>query len=294
MKHGHNVRCSRIQSVRNEPYAQSILFIQRGYKIMLKPIKLAALALLCLFAAGQAYAEDKSVATVNGVAIPQSRMDLLLQTVTAQGQPDTPELRDAIKDRLINIQILSSEAVKQGLDQQADTIQQLEIAKEDTLANAYVQSYIKEHPISDDALKQAYDDVKARTGSKEYKARHILVETESEAKAIAAQLKKGAKFDKLAASKSKDMGSSKRGGELDWSVPTTFVKPFADALTGLSKGQVSAPVQTQFGWHIIKLDDVRDLKFPAFDDIKPQLMQNLQKQALQKQVADLREKAKVE
>jgi peptidyl-prolyl cis-trans isomerase C len=263
-------------------------------RIMLKPIKLTALALLGLLAAGQSYAEDKPLATVDGIAIPQARMDLLLKTVTAQGQSDTPDLRDAIRERLINIQILSQQALKEGLDKQPDALQQLEIAREDALSNAYVQNYIQKHPVTDDMLKQAYDDMKARTGTKEFKARHILVDTESEAKAIAAQLKKGAKFDKLAATKSKDMGSSKHGGELDWSVPSNFVKPFADALAALHKGQTSEPVHTQYGWHIIKLDDERDLKFPPMDDLKTQLTQSLQKQALQKQLADLREKAKVE
>jgi peptidyl-prolyl cis-trans isomerase C len=261
---------------------------------MLKPIKLAALVILATFVSGQAFAEDKPAATVDGVAIPQARMNLLLDSATAQGQADTPDLRNAIRDRLINIQILSQEALKQGLDKQPDVIQQLEISREDALSNAYIQNYIKEHPISDEMLKEAYDNLKAKTGNKEYKARHILVDTEKEAKDIAAKLKKGASFSKLAAEKSKDMGSSKHGGELDWSVPTSFVQPFADALIGLKKGQVSEPVQTQYGWHIIKLDDTRDLKFPALDELKVKLTQALQKQALQKQLADLREKAKIE
>jgi peptidyl-prolyl cis-trans isomerase C len=143
-------------------------------------------------------------------------------------------------------------------------------------------------------MKQEYETMKARVGNKEYKLSHILVESEDEAKKVAAELKKGGKFGKIAKSKSKDPGSKDNGGELGWAVPSNFVQPFAEAVTKLNKGQVSAPVQTQFGWHIIKLDDTRELKVPTFEEMKPNLEKRMQQQAIQKLIEDLRGKAKIE
>lgn len=262
---------------------------------MLRISKLAVFAMLGAIAVSPVYAQDKSAALVNGVSIPQSRVDArVLEISASQGQPDTPELRAAVRDELINIEILSQEASKTGLDKREDTKQKIEMTRETILASTFVQDYIKSHPISDDTLKQEYENLKQHLGTKEYKARHILVKDESEAKAIIAQLNKGAKFDKLAKEKSLDTGSRERGGDLGWSVPSNFVQPFAEALTGLAKGKTSAPVQSQFGWHIIKLEDVRNLQVPSFDEIKPNLIQRLQQQAVKKMIAEQRAKAKVE
>jgi peptidyl-prolyl cis-trans isomerase C len=261
---------------------------------MLKLSKLVALVTLVGLTAA-AYAEDKSAALVNGSAIPQSRVDLRVKAATTQGQQDTPELRKSIRDDLINLEIISQEAVKKGLDKDADTAQQLVIARQSVLAGAFVQDYAKAHPISDDDLKKEYEALKLRVGNKELKLSHILVPTEDEAKAVAAQLKKkGAKFSKIAKEKSKDPGSADKGGELGWAVPSNFVQPFAEAALKLTKGQTSDPVQTQFGWHIIKLDDTRDLKVPVFDEIKPSIQNRLQQQAIQKTISDMRSGAKVE
>lgn len=262
---------------------------------MLRISKLAVFAMLGAIAVSPVYAQDKSAALVNGVSIPQSRVDArVLEISASQGQPDTPELRAAVRDELINIEILSQEASKTGLDKREDTKQKIEMTRQTILASTFVQDYIKSHPISDDTLKQEYENLKQHLGTKEYKARHILVKDESEAKAIIAQLNKGAKFDKLAKEKSLDTGSRERGGDLGWSVPSNFVQPFAEALTGLAKGKTSAPVQSQFGWHIIKLEDVRNLQVPSFDEIKPNLIQRLQQQAVKKMIAEQRAKAKVE
>jgi peptidyl-prolyl cis-trans isomerase C len=260
---------------------------------MLKFARLAAIAMAGILASGLALADDKPV-TVNGVTIPEARVDLRVKFAARQGEADTPELRKMIKDDLINLELMSQEAVKKGLDKQPDTIQQLELARQSTLAGAFVQDYTKNHPISEDTLKQEYDSLKSKLGSKEYKVAHILVDSEKEAAAISRQLKKGAKFDKLAKAKSKDPGSSANGGELGWNAPSNFVPPFAEAMLTLKKGQVSAPVQTQFGWHIIKLEDTRDLKVPPFDQVKPNLMQRMQQQAVQKAIANLRASAKIE
>lgn len=262
---------------------------------MYKTGKFAAVALLGAFAVNTAFAEEKSAALVNGVSIPQSRLEFRVKAATAQGQPDSPELRKAIREDMINLELLAQEAAKSGLDKKPEIIQQTELAKQTVVASAYVQDYAKSHPVSEDQLKQEYEKLKANLGKSEYNARHILVETEDEAKAIIAQLGKKGNFEKIAKEKSKDAGSASRGGSLDWAVPSNFVPPFANALTSLKKGAYTKePVQTQFGWHVIKLDDVRDLQAPPFEQVKPQIQQRLQQQSIQGLINDLRSKAKIE
>lgn len=260
----------------------------------MKTTRFAALAILAALCSQPAFAEEKAAALVNGVAIPQSRVDFVVKGAIAQGQPDSPDLRKAVKEKLIDQELIVQEATKQGLDKNPDVVQQLEIGKYTVLTNAFVQEFVKNHPISEDQLHQEYDKLKAKLGDKEYNARHILVATEDEAKAIIVQLGKKVKFEKLAA-KSLDAGSAKQGGSLGWTIPGTFVPQFANALLELKKGEYTkTPVQTQFGWHVIKLDDVRALKVPSFDEVKPQLQQRLQQQALKKAVDDLQAKAKIE
>lgn len=262
---------------------------------MFKTGKFAALAILCALSINPAFAEDKSAAMVNGVSIPQSRIDMRVKAAVAQGQADTPDLRKAIRDNSINIEVLRQEAVKNGMDKNPDVIQQIEAANQEILVSAYLQDYAKKHPITDEQLKQEYDKLKAKLGDKEYNVRHILVESEDEAKAIIAQLGKKAKFEKLASEKTKDAGSKDNGGSLGWVVPGNFVPQFASGLLQLKKGEYSKePVQTQFGWHVIKLDDVRDLKVPTLEELKPQLQQRLQQQEIQKMISELRTKAKIE
>ncbi len=261
---------------------------------MLKFSKLALLSALLAGAATVQAAEEKSAALVNGVSIPQSRVDLRVKVATTQGgQTDSPELRKAVRDDLINLEVISQAAVKAGLDKQPETAQQLELARESVLAGAYVQDYAKNHPVSEDALKQDYEALKARVGSKEYKVSHILVGTEEEAQAVAKRVKKE-KFAKVAKEKTKDPGSKDNGGDLGWTVPTNFVQPFGEAVLKLNKGEISQPVQTQYGWHVIKLEDTRELKVPTFEEVKPNLEKRKQQEAIQKAIAELREKAKIE
>jgi len=261
---------------------------------MLKTRKFAVLAILGALAITPAFAEDKSAAMVNGVSIPQARVDLRVKASAAQGQADSPELRKAIREDMINLELMAQEAMKLGLDKNAEVVQQVELVRQQVLAGTYVQNYAKNHPIGEDQLKQEYGKLKAKLGNKEYSARHILVETEAEARDIIAQLGKNVKFEKLAA-KSKDAASAAQGGSLGWAVPGNFVPPFANAMLNLKKGEYTRePVQSQFGWHVIKLEDMRNLKVPSFDEVKPQLQQRLQQQAIQKAVADLRAKARIE
>jgi peptidyl-prolyl cis-trans isomerase C len=262
---------------------------------MLKINKLVALVIFGTLAANPAFAEDKSAALVNGVSIPQARVDMRVKVAVAQGQADSPDLRKAIREDMINLEVMVQESNKLGLNKSEEVVQQIELAKQSVLVGAFVQDYAKKHPISEDQLKQEFDKLKAKLGNKEYNARHILVETEDEAKSIIVLLaKKGNKFEKLA-EKSKDTGSATQGGSLGWAVPSNFVPPFANALLNLKKGErTKDPVQTQFGWHIIAVDDIRDLKVPPFDELKPQLQQRLQQQSIKKAIEDLRAKAKIE
>jgi len=236
-----------------------------------------------------------AAATVNGVAISKAKVDFAVKQRTAAGQPDTPEMRNAVKEDLINRELISQEAKKKGVDKQPEVVQQVELAQQQVLVGAYLQEWVKSNPPSDDELKKDYEKIKGQMGDTEYKARHILVGTEDEAKKITAELKKDPKkFAKLA-EKSKDTGSAKKGGELDWAMPNAYVKPFSDALTGLKKGEMTqTPVQTQFGWHVIKLEDTRPAKFPSYEEVKPQITQQAQQAQVQKLVTDLRSKAKVE
>ena len=252
---------------------------------------IAVAAAIILVPAAQA-----QVAKVNGVAIPQTRMDVVLKMLAANKQPDTPENRTRIREQLINQEIVSQEAVKKGLDKNPEIAAQLDLQRQETLANAFVQDYIKANPVTDEAMRKEFDQkIKPTIPAKEYKARHILVEKEDEAKDILLLLKKGGNFEKLAADKSKDPGSKARGGDLDWSAPGRYVKPFADALAKLKKGQTTDPaVQTDFGWHIIRLDDERSTKVPSFEEVKPKVQEMMQGQQIQKMLADIRAKAKVE
>lgn len=237
----------------------------------------------------------KPALIVNGVAIPQSRLDLVLQQQAAQGQPSSPEMIKAIKENLITNELFAQEAAKKGFDKKPEVVTQIEMMKSSILARTFVQDFAKSSPVSDEALKAEYDRIKTQLGDKEYKARHILVDSEQAAKDIIAQLKKDPKkFEKLAADKSKDPSKAK-GGDLGWSAPGNFVKPFSDAMVALKKGQLTEkPVQSQFGWHVIRLDDMRDMKAPPLEEVKPQLSQRIQQQMLEKLIGELRSKAKIE
>jgi peptidyl-prolyl cis-trans isomerase C len=262
---------------------------------MLKFSKFALLSALLTVAVGAQAADDKAAALVNGVAIPQARLDLRVKVATQQTQqPDSPELRSKVREELVTLEVISQAAVKAGLDKQPETVQRLELTKQNILADALVQEYVKAHPVTDDMLKQEYESFKKRVGNTEYQLSHILVGTEDEAKKAAAELKKGAKFAKVAKSVSKDPGSKDKGGDLGWTIPAKFVQPFGEAVLKMKKGEVSAPVQTQYGWHIIKLENTRDLKLPTFEEMKPNLENSLQQQAIAKYIEELRSKAKVE
>lgn len=235
----------------------------------------------------------QNLAVVNGKPVPSSRADAMIKQMATQGQQDSPQLRAMVKEELINREVLIQEADKQGLSTNADVKSQVEIARQSIVIRALVTEYLKKHPVTDAEIKAEYDRFKAQAGDKEYKARHILVEKEDDAKAIIAKLKAGSKFEDLA-KQSKDTGSAANGGDLDWASPASFVKEFSAALIALKKGETTdIPVKTQFGYHVIRLDDVRPAKVPTLEEVKPQIAESLQQKKLQAYQQELRSKAKI-
>lgn len=261
---------------------------------MFKLSSLAGLLLACSLISAPAYAQkSKAFATVNGQAIPQSVYDAFIAEQKAQGAPDSKELSDAVREELIRRELLAQEAKKAGIDKQAEVRGQMELARQAVLIRAFLADYVRTHPVAEAQLKADYEQFKKSLGGSEYKARHILVEKEEDAKAIIAKLEKGEKFADLA-KQSLDPGSKDKGGELGWSAPNAYVKPFSDALTGLKKGEYTkAPIKTEYGYHVIQLDDSRPLTPPAYAQLKPQLQQRATKMMVDKLIDDLRSKAKV-
>ncbi len=259
----------------------------------MKNLKSARLV-LALAAAVALPAVAQNVAVVNGKAIPTSRVDAMVKQMVQQGQKDTPEMRSMIKDELINREVLAQEADRQGVANRPEIKNQIDIARQSIVIRALAQEFLTKNPVTEEEMKAEYDKFKATQSGKEYRARHILVEKEDEAKAIIGKLKGGAKFEELAKG-SKDPGSANQGGDLGWAPQDAFVKPFSDAMVGLKAGEITqTPVQTQFGYHVIKLEEVRDAQLPAFDEVKGQIAESLQQRKLQDFQQGLKKKAKIQ
>lgn len=255
-------------------------------------MKVVAAALLALSLSTSAWAQN--IAVVNGKPVPSARLDAFIALLKRQGQNDSPALRDRLKEELINREVFLQEAERRGTAKLPEVQSELELMRQTVLIRSLFADFIAKNPVSDADVQAEYDKFRQMQGDKEYRARHILVKTEDEAKAIITKLKNGAKFEELA-KQSIDTGSAKNGGDLDWSAPSSYVKPFADAMVKLNKGQITeTPVNTQFGWHVIQLTDTRPTKFPSLAEIKPQIEDGLRQQRLQKFQAELRAKAKVE
>jgi peptidyl-prolyl cis-trans isomerase C len=235
------------------------------------------------------------VATVNGVAIPRARMDTVLRIQKERGVNDSEQVRAQVREILINNELLVQEATRSGLLKKPEFQQQLDLSRSEVIANSMIQEHLRTHPVSAADVQKEYDRLKARQGEKEYKVRHILVAKEDEAKAVIAEIKKGAKFEDVAQKKSLDEGTRPRGGELDWTVPGNLEKPFADAMVKLEKGKMSeTPVATRYGFHVLRVDDVREAKFPDLEQVRNQIQQRLVGQRVENFVRDLRAKAKIE
>jgi peptidyl-prolyl cis-trans isomerase C len=237
----------------------------------------------------------QNIAIVNGKAVPTARADALAQQVAKSGRPVTPEMQGQLREEVIMREIFMQEAQKRGLDVTDDFRVQMELARQTLLIRELFAEFQKQNPVTDADAKAEYDKFAAANSGKEYKASHILVEKEAEAKAIIASLKRGGKFDAIAKKSSKDPGSGANGGQLDWAPAGSYVKEFSEAMVALEKGKTTvAPVKSQFGFHIIRLEDVRETQLPKFEEVKPQIAQQLSQQKLAEFQQSLRTKAKVE
>jgi peptidyl-prolyl cis-trans isomerase C len=239
-------------------------------------------------------AAAQNVAIVNGKAVPLTRVDALKQQVARSGRPIGPEVEAQIKEEVIAREIFMQEAQKRGLDATDEYKAQIELARQTILIRELFADFQKNNAVTDADVQAEYDKFVAANGGKEYRARHILVETKEQAEAVLAALKKGGKFEDIAKKQSKDPGSGANGGDLDWASPGNYVKEFSDAMVALKKGEVSGAVQSQFGFHIIRLDDVREAQLPKLEDVKPQIAQQLQQQRMAAFQQEMRAKAKVE
>ena len=257
-------------------------------KTLLSAVAIATLSLSSTFALAQ------NVAIVNGKAVPTSRVDALANQLAKSGRPVTDDVRSQIKEEVIAREIFMQEAQKRGLAASKDVKEQLELARQTILIRELFADFQKKNPVTEAELKAEYDKFTSANSGKEYSARHILVDKEDEAKDIVARLKKGEKFEDIAKKMSKDPGSGANGGDLGWSTAANYVPEFSQAMVKLEKGQTTdTPVKSQFGWHVIRLEDTRDAKLPSFEELKPQIAQQMQQSKLADFQNNLRQKAVV-
>ena len=248
-----------------------------------------ALALLPLVAAAQ------NVAIVNGKAVPKARMDFLLKQATQGGQPLTPALEQQARDQVVLREIFAQEAERRGLGASAEFRMKMEVARQSILIGELFEAHLRNNPVTDEVARAEYDRIKAQEGGTEYRARHILVEKEDEAKALIAKIKGGAKFEDVARENSKDPGSGANGGDLDYAKADAYVPEFGKAMAALKKGEMTeAPVKSSFGWHIIRLEDTREAEFPGFDEVKDQLKQRMEQTQMQDFQEQLRKSARTD
>ncbi|MGH6648579.1 peptidylprolyl isomerase [Aquabacterium sp.] len=257
-------------------------------------IKSAVLAATLSLAAPLVMAQN--IAIVNGKPVPKARFDAMMTQILKQGQQaKTPDLEAKVKEELVLREIFVQEAEKKGIAQTADYKTQMEFARQSILIQALFADFQGKNKENEAELRAEYDQIKAQNGDKEYRARHILVEKEEDAKALITQLKAGAKFEDLAKKNSKDPGSAENGGDLDWAAPGNYVPEFSEAMSKLEKGKFTeTPVKSQFGYHIIKLEDTRATQFPPYDEVKAQLQQRNAQAKLAKYRDELKAKAKTD
>lgn len=249
--------------------------------------------LLAACAAAPAFAQN--IAVVNGTPIPKSRADALVEQLVHQGQQDSPQLQTAVREELVNREILMQEAARRGIPNRPDVKAQVAVAQQTVVLRALIEDFVKNNVPTDAEVKARYDQLTKDAGGNEYHLHHILVDNEQQAKDLIAKIKAGASFEDLAKQYSKDPGSAKNGGDLDWSDPKAYVPEFANAATHLQKGQMTdTPVHTQFGWHIIRVDDIRPVTPPPLEQVRPQIVQQIQQEKLQAFEENLRKQAKIQ
>ena len=240
-------------------------------------------------------AQAQNIAIVNGKPVPKARLEVLLQQAQRAGQQVTPEMEGQAKEQVVLREVFAQEAEKRGIAAQPDYKSQMELARQSILIRELFEDYKKKNPVSDADAQAEYDKFKSQATGTEYRARHILVDKEEDAKSLIAQIKAGAKFEELATKNSKDTGSAQNGGDLDFAKADSYVPEFGGALTKLKKGEMTQePLKSQFGYHIIRLDDTRDAAFPGFDEVKGQIKQRIEQVRMQQFQEELKKKAKTD
>lgn len=267
----------------------------KGSPVLMNTSRIAKVAAAAALVVAAPAVLAQNLALVNGKPVPKARLDAMMTQLAKQGQAPSPEVEGKVKDQLVLREIFAQEAEKQGIAATKEYREQMEFARQSVLIQTLFANYEKKNPSTEAEARAEYDKIKAANGDKEYRARHILVESEDQAKSLIEQLKKGASFEDLAKKNSKDPGSAENGGDLDWAAPGNYVPEFSDAMTKLQKGQYTqVPVKSQFGFHIIKLEDERATQFPAFDEVKAQIIQRNSQAKLAKYRDDLKAKAKTD
>jgi len=260
-------------------------------KLPLLRLSLAALA-LCVWLPAHA----QNVAIVNGKPVPTARLELLLQQYTRGGQlPVTPEIEARVREEAVLREIFAQEAERRGVARSPAYRAQMELARQTLLIRELFAQWQRDNPVTEAEARAEYQRVRQEEAGTEFRARHILVETEEEARRLIAQIRGGADFAELATRHSKDPGSAPAGGDLDFARPEAYVPEFGQALARLQPNQVTEnPVRTQFGWHIIRLEEKREVQFPPFEAVRPQIEQQLAQIKLQQFQLSLRDRARTD
>jgi peptidyl-prolyl cis-trans isomerase C len=261
-------------------------------------LAVAALAAPLYAGAADPATSTKPIARVNGIPIPESRLELVARGQVSQGQEDNQKFRDDLREIMITREVLAQEALRRKLDKDPNYVAQMDVMRQQLLLGVLFEQFVAKSEPTEDAMRKEYDRARTETasaGRKQYLSRHILLKEESEARAVIAQLQGGGNFEAIAKEKSTDTGSRDEGGALGWNEPERFVAPFGEALRKLKKGEFTKePVQTQFGYHVLMLVDERPVPFPEFDSVKDQIRQNLLGKARDEYIDGLRAKAKIE
>jgi peptidyl-prolyl cis-trans isomerase C len=259
-------------------------------------LSLAAYQQLTHDALAQAAAasDSKPVAIVNGKPISRQMLEVYAK-LQRTAKPGTPADKSTLIQNLVSLQLLTDDAIKKGLDKDPMVISQLDFQRLNILASADLRQLLTSHKFTDEELKKEYDRLVAAQPRKEYKASHILTKTKAEAEDVIKELDKGKSFPELAKEKSIDPSAKQNSGDLGWFPPQQMVKPFSEAIEKMKKGTYTkTPVQSEFGWHVIKLEDERDVQAPPFEQVKPQVEQILQGKMVSDYVTKLKAQAKVE
>lgn len=261
-----------------------------------KPITAIALSFLAITStAADKQPAEKAFATVNGQPLQTAQLEALVRNQVARGATDSAELRGAIQNQMVSIELLAQEAKKRGLDKKPEVQSQINMVSKDILQQAVIDDFLRTQPLSESELKSEYERIISQNaGRLEYSVRHILVDTEASAQEIIKRLDKGERFSDLA-KQSKDSSNANNGGDLGWQTGAGLVPAFTLAMSKLGKGQVSKePVKTDFGYHVIQVDDSRPVPLPTFEKARGDIENFIMRQKINNFVRELRGKAKIQ